>query len=632
MSGFPNFPVYERPASIVEEQIAAMSERADSAINTARQTITELSNVGFGIEPETPRFELPSETVMLVNVSKPTAPGTSVSAPEPVEFSLLNGIDNQLDDIISTIGEIAPFEPSFDSIVIPPPPQLSSFVAPVRPELTQHALPSEPSVSVPTLGELTAISLPEFSMPTLPVFEDMAVSFDGIPPDTGVFWAEPTYTALVLDDVAREVKRMLAGGTGLHPAVESALFSRARTREDSTALKRVQDAFSTFAARGFAMPPGMLAEQVNVIGQENQLQSNALSREILIKSAEWEIENLRVAVTNGIALETMLIAQFENVCKRVFEAAVQTVRFELEVYQQAVALYNARQAARQIAVEVFKGKLQAALATLDVYKARIEAEQAKASLNESIVRAYAARVDAMRNIVAVYTAQIEAVKVKSEIERQKVELYQSDVAAYAALISSDKSRFDAYEAQVRGESAKAQIIQAQAQAFAATVEAQSAQGNVKISAIRGKVDGWNAAVNRYQADIQAERSRIDASIQTVLAGVQAFQAKVQLYSAEVGENSEHARLEITQLESRLRNSLAYYEVRMREFDQQALRLIEKSRVVVSANTAAGQMASTLASGAMSAMHVQASLSGSGSASTSASTSKSENTNYNYERE
>jgi hypothetical protein len=46
----------------------------------------------------------------------------------------------------------------------------------------------------------------------------------------------------------------LAGGTGLPAAVEQALFDRARSREESQTTKAVQEAFDTFATRGFNTP------------------------------------------------------------------------------------------------------------------------------------------------------------------------------------------------------------------------------------------------------------------------------------------------------------------------------------------------------------------------------------------
>ena len=50
--------------------------------------------------------------------------------------------------------------------------------------------------------------------------------------------------------------------------------------EDTLALKATQEAFETYAAKGFFMPPGMLVKQVNAIQEDNRLKTSSMSREI----------------------------------------------------------------------------------------------------------------------------------------------------------------------------------------------------------------------------------------------------------------------------------------------------------------------------------------------------------------
>ena len=66
-----------------------------------------------------------------------------------------------------------------------------------------------------------------------------------------------------------------------------------------------------------------------------------------------------------------------------------------------------------------------------------------------------------------------------------------------------------------------------------------------------------------------------------------------------------------------------YQVRIQNAVQQA-------QIALEAAKALGQFSAQLAAGAMSAMHVTASISGSGSASSSDSNSKSTSTTYNYQ--
>lgn len=625
----PNFPVYDRPASIVEAQIDAMSERADAALGVANQAIAALSMVEFPPEMGAPNFSLGN--IDLPNIEDPAPPSTLAFG----EIDDFNAPGFQtLDDLLAGLTDLATipeFEPGVASINVPPTPApIDTSGAPTRPTIAEITVPDDPYVEIPELEPFVELNIPTFTMPEFPVFEDVPVVFEGSAPSTVIQWAEPVYASEVLDDLKREIRRCLAGGTGMTAAVEAALFSRARSRETAVGLRRQQEAFDRAGARGFDMPPGAAFADQHAVQEEVALKELDLSREILAKSAEWEQENLRNAIVQGVALETVLINQHENLAKRVFDAAKTRLEGELRLFDSFVTLFNAKQSARTVAVEVFKAKTGEIQIRLDAYKAQLEGEATKGQINEVRARAYAARVDAMRNIVAVFEARVQAVKARSDVERAKIDLYRGDIDAYAARLNARKVEFEAFGEIVRAEAAKAGIVEANARAFAATVEAISSNNNVKIAAVRARADVILAAVQKFQALLQAERERIASQATAITARAQAFSADVGRYSAQLQRGTEEARLRVTLAEARLRNNLAFYEIRVREFDQLQSRLVEKTRVQVGAISAAGGMASNLAAGAFSAMHVQASLSGNGSASTSSSYSRSDNYNHDVE--
>ncbi len=628
--------VYETPANVVIDQIGKMSDRANSALSLTYDAIRQLGALTIDGDSAAPP-ELAFPDITPVNITRPDRPSAvALGTVDPFNLPVFQEFADlyaQLDAITNDLPDPGDFEPSIGTIVIPaPPPPIQLGDKPVKPELADLVVPTAPDITLPALDPLLTIDVPDFVMPEFPTFDDQPVEFDGQVPNTAMAWTEPTYAPVVLDDLVREIKLALGGGTGIHPDVEEALFARTRAKDDVAALKRTQEAVDTWAGRGFAMPPGMLVEQVNAAQQDNQLAANDRASDVLAKSAQWEIENLRNAIVQGIALETQLMGQFNNVAQRSFDMARTRRDADLQLFQAQISLYNARQAGRQMLVEVFKAKLQAAMSQIDAFKSLVEAEQVKAQVNESVVRAYSAKIDALKAIVAIFQARIEAVKAQADIERNKVDIFKAETDAFSAGIDAQKTVFEAYEAQVRGEAAKGSIIESEARAFAATVEATSANGNVKIAAIRGKIDAIGAAVQKFTALIGGERDRVGAQATAIQAKAQAFSADATRYSAELGANTEEVRLAITQTESRLRNNLAYYETRVREYDQAMSRLVERARVIVAALSAGGNMAAQLASGAMSAMHVQASLSGSGSASTSWSSGYSYSESHNFEDE
>ena len=82
------------------------------------------------------------------------------------------------------------------------------------------------------------------------------------------------------------------------------------------------------------MPPGMLQAQLDEVRQGERLKSAELNRDILVEAAKWEIESIRFAVTQGIALEQAAMNLYENTVKRLFEVA----RFGAE---SQIAVFNA---------------------------------------------------------------------------------------------------------------------------------------------------------------------------------------------------------------------------------------------------------------------------------------------------
>jgi len=609
-----NTDYYSRPYELVRGQIDTMSSRADSSLASARDSINDLKNI-----------ELPTESPL------PSAPDLSlagidfavVDAPQPVNFGDVDDFRapsvESVDISSLTTDTIPTFTPSIGSITLPPAPgPIDTSGKPTRPELTDIIVPDAPILPLPELGNLAEITIPEFVFPELPTFDGQAPTKDFTAPNTLLQWAEPVYESLNLDAIRARVGQLLQGGTGIPAVIEQALFDRARAREDIAALKAKQEAFDTFAARGFSMPPGMLVAQTNAIIEDNQLKTNAINRDILSQAAQWEIENLRFAVQQGIAVESVLIQSFQQMAQRAFEAARYRVEAEISLYNANVGLFNAEQNAYSIAASVYKTRLDGSLAELEVFKAQIEGERVKGQVNEQIVRAFQARTDALRSQVEVYKVTMDGVQAQSELNRNQIEAYKADISAYAEGLQAQKTEFESFEALVRAESAKSQIIDAEARAFAATVQAYESNANIKVRNLSAKIEAMQASTARFSARAQAERDRVAAQASAVQAKAQAYSADIGRYSAELNASTSRAELGSRIIDSRLRNNLAFYEVNIREYDQKQQRAITTAQLQSEAIKSAGQMAAQLAAGAMSAMHVSASMSGSAGVSSSES--------------
>jgi hypothetical protein len=607
---------YDDSATLVKDNIGWMNLRADTALSAVQQTISALGSFQPGADGPNPnKFDLPA-----INLPSVVVPIPGVGA----GLTMVGGVDNWNDPVWENIALSVGLDSSL--VTLPGP------FAPVTPLPTFGAAPGPIDTSgLPThptnLATITVPSPPTFVAPPDPVFIDLNIppspgfddpafagvrpTFTGVAPTDNWLWDEPAYNSSTLASVQARVAAMLAGGTGLPTIVQQALFDAARSRENLTALASVQQAYDEWSARGFGMPPGMLVKSVDAANEKNRLSENTLQREILTKAATWEIENIRFAVERGIALETMLHNWFEDATKRSFEASKYHLEVEIKLYETAIALYNSQQSAYQTDAVVFKALIDAGIAKLTAWKTEIEGEIAKGQINEQNLKLYLGRLEGVKTAISIYSEQIKGVQAQADVNRSILEGYSTDVKAYGELLSARKVVFDAYDSEMKGKTAQIGAYEAEARAFAETVKAAEAEGNVKIKFVDAQIAALRASTDKYTAKLQAERERVQSELAQVQAKTSAYSADTARYSVELQGANQARGQEIQIAEMRLRNNLAYYETQLKEYDAALARQVHRVELILDALKASGQFGTALAAGAMSAIHVQAGISGAG---------------------
>lgn len=512
------------------------------------------------------------------------------------------------------------FSPSVVGIHIPDAPASIDLAGlPERPDIdTDVPLPDAPLLSMPVLDNLTDIVIPAYTFPTFGTFDEAAPTFDEAAPNVLVNWSEPAYMSENFDQVKAVIKRIFAGGTGLPPVIEQQMFDRARAREDQTSAKAVAEAFDTFASKGFTMPPGMLVEQVNAAREQSRLATNTLQRDILIKVADTEIENMRFAVQQGLAAENIIFNIFNNAAQRTFEIAKYTVEASLQLYATKVSLFNAMTSAYSTRAQVFKIQLDAQLASLETYKAQLEGQKVISEINQQRVATFNSRVEALRTQVELYKVTMEGAQIRTEAVRTRIEGYKTDVQAYAERIGAQKTVFDAYRTQVEGEVAKVGIIDAEARVFATLMGAEETKANVRVKGIEAEIGVMQAATQRYAVQLDQAKTLLEGKVARVEAQARVAGLGIQYLGVQSDANRARAEAEIRIGEQKLQSNIAVAQAQIKRYEIVLNRALQEAQLKASSLQAAGQMASTLAGGAMAAQHVQASISSSASDGTSVS--------------
>ena len=617
------------------------------AVSTVTDKINDLDSLGDKYGAQLSAALASIGNVKVADVAPPTrpdapeAPTPALNLGEPPTFTPPRlvipespgglSIDDLLADLdVGDMGAI-PEPPAMIPLNIPEAPGMASVPVPVRPAIdTTVEIPAPPTFTMPDMEALEQISLPTFEFPELPTFDATPPDANGITvPNVFINWAEPTYASELLDDLQGKVSAMMAGGTGLPAPVEDALFARARQRDSAETHRAVQEAVDTWAARDFSMPPGMLVKQADVIREQGRLRAAELNRDIMVEAAKWEIESIRFAVQQGMALEQLTSNIHENMAKRLFEVARFQAEAQINVFNAQISLFNAQNSAFETLAQVYRTRLDAAISKLTAYKTAVEGQVALGQINQQRVEVFKAKLEAVQSNVDVYKALMQGAQVRAETIKNQFDAYRADVQAFAEQIGAEKVKFDAYESRVKGETAKAGMLDAQARAYASTIQALASKADIKVKGAQIKMEAARTKVSKFLADVDAFKATLQASLGEVQYSTSAFQAQVEAWRAKTNATVADAEMQSRFADMNTRTNIAYAEMQISEYTAKMQHAVHEAQVALEAAKALGQYTAQLAAGAMSAAHVSASISGSGSASSSDSKSESTSTSHNY---
>lgn len=627
--------VYAHAQQTVDEQREYINEMGEEYRRYLEQALNELKDIRLPEVAGAPTITPPSMPELSLELDAIPAGNLEIGPLLDVpEFAGIGALLEHIENLDLSLDEL-PSAPQAPIIQIPEAPGEDAVAMPERPVIdTTVDLPAPPSAALPEMEALLAIQLPEFEFPDLPAFNGAPPSLDFSVPDSVLLnWQEPTYSSQVLDDLTGEVRRMMAGGTGLPPAVEQALFARARDRASADVERSVQDAFADWAARGYEMPPGMLTKQVSVAREQGQLRSAELNRDIMVEAAKWEIDNLRFAVQQGLALEGLTANLFENTVKRLYEAARFHAESQISLLDARVSVFNARNEAFRSTVEVYKTQLEGALAKLQAYKTAVDAQAVIGQINAQRVEVFKARLQAVLSDVEIFKALMDGAKLKSEVAKVQLDGYRADVQVYAERLQAQKNRFDAYESRLKGENAKAGVFEAQTRAYAETVRAISAKTDAQRATAQIATEAARIQLSAYEASLRGVEQRNNVTFKRLESDADVLRTRLSAWDSKARAQQSESELRARHIESNLRIQLAYTETKLKEYQSRLERSMSEAQIALESAKALGQYSAQLAAGAMSAVNIGASVSASGSVGESYSRSKGESTstsyNYNY---
>jgi len=503
---------WDRPYNYAHYLIKTNEERTNAAIGNIDGVLNDLKTLPNITYPNIP--------------SAGTLPDPDAGLPTAPAYPTFSGINIPAAPPVPNFGTItASTPPAFN----PTPVNVNIPTAPAP--IVTGAAPASPALDTVTLSAIT--------LPTLPYFDPAS-----LPAVSAFVYNETPYTPAVANEVRQQILTWLQGGTGLAPVVEQALFARAYDRQEHINYREEQRIRADFASRGWQLPPGALAKQIQAVREQGALQVSETAREILTKAAEWEIENLRQAGAHGIAHEKMLIEHFHQLAGRAFEVAKYRVEAD-------IARLNAQIAAHNLVVAMFEAQVKAAVLPLEVAKIQVE------------------------------------------INKARIEAYRADISAWAEKIAARKIEFDAYETQVKAETAKIGMYEAEAKAFSALVDAYKSENDVKIQSVKIQIEQMDAQLKRHNLLLETEKAKLNAQVTQMSALTDRYKAELAAYD--------------TVTQAKIKLVMADFEARIKQYDAQISRLIQQANLQQEALKTVAQIKAQLAAGAMSSANISANI-------------------------
>ena len=555
-------------AQAFANNVTGLAQTASSAAQSALGAIVAPTFSFAAIE--IPEYTAPGKIEPFTGL--PTVTFDPGVAPSPAALQAISPVDPGTAPILNAQkqpfaaptkpGQVAQFTqtpPNIDTnIQFPSPPAgLSEVIS--APIITSRSAPAKPTYSAPQFNafrpdDLTAAptNLPtQFSTAYSEAGPSTVAMVNGYV-DAMLAKYNPRYAEQIAA-IENQLATYMAGGTGLKPAVENAIYERSRSKADAEARRVRESALKDMAERGFTLPTGALTSAIQQARQAGADTNAAASREIVVMQAEMEQKNLQFAVTTSTALRSTLLnaslSYMQNLVSingQAIDYAKSVVGMVVETYNIAQKIFAAKLDAYRADAAVFETQLKSALAGVELYKAEIDGFNALLGSDRQQVEVYKARIDTLQTLSNVYKSNIEATVAEASLEKLKLELFQTQVQSYAATVNAKNAEWQAYQAEIAGETAKINVYRAEVDAYQAQVQGFKALIDSKVAAVQAQT-AQNTAITQqniaaqdvFKVTVQQKGEVARTQIATGQLLVQAYEANAQASASNARSYAEY---------------------------------------------------------------------------------------------
>jgi hypothetical protein len=619
--------VWDITPSLVQEKFDLCQGYANDAYATAFSTLQALSDLGGSLRPISfePTFDEETFSLTHPQPTPPAAPTISVTLPPVPDVPTFENIVIDLPSIPEfNIADVLPNIPEIPQPVFPEPPN--------EPSLETIDYPTKPSYTLPTTPTFIEPSIPEPPNIEFPTFDAEPPVANLVVPDPVIDPANAMYESEFLDTIKTKLKDWIEkGGTGLSPEIETAIFNRDVERAQQELRDAIDRITAVWARSGFTLPNGKLAaliEEAEITFMNKRLE---VSREIAIKQAELEQQNIHFAIEKGLGLEQALMTYANSVAQRTFEASKAVAEIAIHIFNAMVQKYNIEVEVYKARAAVYETRIKAEAAKADVYKAQMEGVKAIADVNESKAKAYMAMISAIEALTNIYKTEMQAAGIKADVQKTIIDAFRAQVEAYVAKINGETSKFNLYKAKIDGEMAKVNIYQAQVQAYSERVRATSAIADAKLGEARIKGEKNRDLVTQYQGQIEAFKAQMSHALALIDAELKKYQVAGEVYRTQGSIFESLAGVDVKVFDARIHQMVSETQIELEAARMAARNFEILNQLKIEAMKGAAQIAAQLVAGALSGVSASAQLGVHGQTTHYYDELKHINENYNYSK-
>lgn len=563
------------------------SAYADSVLGLAESYISRLGLLDYSA---------PTVSVTWNSLPAPSLPGLPATPVMP-DVTFNNALLGQtpepltLDLPTTVFSEFTAVEPELN---IQPTPLIQRRTAPVIPSVRDVSVPTAPDlgeeVTPPTYLELRTVTFAgvDLHLDWLDRLNDIP-TLTLVEPTPFNYTPGPEYESNLLLALKGILEKRLLGGTGLPESVEQAVWDRARDREAKTALANEADIQRSAEALGFALPSGILTAQLREARKNYYEKVSGLSRDIAIKQAELEQENMKQTVASVMTLEGTLIEYTAKREQLAFEAAKVAAENAIALVNQANENYKTLMVGYQAYGAAYDTLIKAELAQVEVLKAESELELSKSQINRELTERYKAEIEARMSRIRVFEGQLGAAKTLMELEGLRLSAAGEEVKAFIAAVNADTAQIEAVKAANQAEEIKERIYQTKAQAFSAVVAAQSERSKAELARYTALRDDKRSEWEGYKVRLEAEGMRLDALGKQSTAMLEVYRAGAQAVESQARMTTMVWETQIKDYEAS--QNIAYEAAKVNLASFEATRTLASRAAEVAAQTSA-QLASS----------------------------------------